>query len=376
MPQKKTQNKKIKKQKAKVQPYTRVMNPVSVGNVQRATQPQITANAKSCRIKHRELLDLIVMSAGFFARTYRINPGVGATFPWLSGQAQGWEQYKFHNLSLKFLPTCSTTEPGVLVMFVDYDPTDSPPGTVRDAMANSTATAGPVRNASTVTANPVALLGGLKKKYVETQMSNASEPRSTDSGNFFVVTENGNSQTQIGAVWIEYDVEFFYPQRATPSAFSQAIGVDASATSDTPFGLPAGGLIQTAGHLIHNVVGYYPNGTVVPGSSAEVLTLKNIVSGAKYLINAYVNTNGAAADTLLTTALSADGVLQPTEPLVQPSLTGTGAKATSFVWQTPSWLTSQTEVGVSVYDPASFFANAARLTVERLPNVALPLAYP
>jgi hypothetical protein len=370
-----TRNQKPKGKKSKrVRPYTKVVNPVSVGSIQKATQPKIQATAKSCRIRHRELMDLIDMSAAFESRTYRINPGVGSTFPWLSGQAQGWEQYKFHSLALRYVPTCSTTEPGVIVMFVDYDPTDSPPTTVRDAMTNATATAGPVRNGSTVVTNTIALLGGLKAKYIETQLSASSDLRSTDSGNFIIATEGGNN-IQVGAIWIEYDVEFMYPQRATPAAYSHAIGFDAAATTTEPFGLVAGQKIPTLGHLIHDVVGYYPDGTVAAGTPNRVVTLKNLVAGARYLINTYVNTTGSAAPTQLFSALGLEGVVQAVDTLVEPTLSGTGFKAASFTWRAPEWITSATKAWVSVVDTGTVFPDAARVSIERIPETIPSLAF-
>lgn len=376
MPPIRNGKRKVKKPKARVQPYAKVSNPISVGCVQKATQPKVVANAKSCRIKHRELLDLIDMSAGFEARSYRINPGVASTFPWLSGQSQGWEQYRFHSLALRYLPTCATTEPGVMVMFVDYDPTDSPPTTIRDGMTNSTATAGPVRNAATIITNTAGLLGGLKSKYVETQMSAQSDARSTDSGNFFILTEGGNN-VQVGAVWVEYDVELLYPQRATPSAYSHAIGNDATATSVNIFGVPAGGQLTTVGHLIHNIVGKYPDGTPtsLASDASKQVALKNLLAGARYLVNAYANTTGSAAPTQLTGALSLDGVGQTVEPLVSPSLSGTGFKNVSFVWRAPEWLTSASRVIVGLLDSGTVMPDSARISVERIPETAIPFAY-
>lgn len=375
MPPARNNKPKGKKARKTVRPYTKVANPISVGSVQKATQPRVTATAKSCRIRHRELMDIIDMSDTFEARAYRINPGVGATFPWLSGQAQGWEQYKFHSLQLRYLPTCSTTEPGVVVMFVDYDPTDSAPTTVRDAMTNATATAGPVRNGSLVTTNTVALLGGLKAKYVETQLSGPSDPRSTDSGKFYIVTDGGNN-VQVGAVWVEYDIEFMYPQRSTPSAYSQVIGYDAGASLAQPFGVAAGVKVNTVGHLIHDVVGTYSNGEVVAGATpAAVVTLKNLIAGARYLVNAYVNTTGNGATTSLASNLAIDGVVQAVDALVYPSLLGTGFKNASFTWVAPEWLTSATKVWVSAIDAATVRPDAARITVERIPETPVPFAW-
>lgn len=375
MPPVRNNKPKGKKVKKTVRPYSKVANPISVGSVQKATQPRVTANAKSCRIRHRELMDIIDMSITYEARAYRINPGVGATFPWLSGQAQGWEQYKFHSLQLRYLPTCSTTEPGVIVMFVDYDPTDSAPTTVRDAMTNATATAGPVRNGSLVNTNTVALLGGLKAKYVETQLSGPSDPRSTDSGTFYIVTDGGNN-VQVGAVWIEYDVEFMYPQRSTPSAYSQAVGNDASASLAAPFGVYVGEKIATAGHLIHDVVGTYPNGDIVAGATpSAVVTLKNIIAGARYLVNVYANTTGNGATTTLSSNLALDNIVQSVNALVMPSLIGTGFKNASYTWRAPDWITSATKIWVSVVDAATVRPDAARITVERIPETSVPFAW-
>lgn len=87
----------------------------------------------SIRIKKREFIANIDSSILFSNSSFNLNPGIAATFPWLAGIAQNYEQYHFNGLVFQLVSTCSdsislTTNLGLgsVAVATDYDASDSP----------------------------------------------------------------------------------------------------------------------------------------------------------------------------------------------------------------------------------------------------------
>lgn len=76
-------------------------------------------------VKHRELFTTI--EGGTFSQgSYKIQPGLNLSFPWLSGLAPAFEMYEIRSLSFEYVSRCPTTTAGLIYMAVDYDAADSP----------------------------------------------------------------------------------------------------------------------------------------------------------------------------------------------------------------------------------------------------------
>jgi hypothetical protein len=207
---------------------------------QRSAEPRIRGSFRSTRIVHRELVASITGSSSFaVANTFALNPGLAATFPWLSTQALGWEQYKFHKLRFCYYSRCSTATPGSMMLVPDYDAADAQPTTEIVASAYRDV----VEEVPWVTEfccdlDPKAMIEPGDRKYVRTQALAANlDVKTYDSGQMFVCTTDG-SATNWGKLWVEYDVEFFVPQLPpsgvtyTPSSQTiQAAGGSISASA-------------------------------------------------------------------------------------------------------------------------------------------------
>jgi len=59
------------------------------------------------RICHKELIGTIYSTTGFNVEKYEVNPGLHATFPWLSGVARNFQQYNIEGMAFVYQPTCS-----------------------------------------------------------------------------------------------------------------------------------------------------------------------------------------------------------------------------------------------------------------------------
>lgn len=98
----------------------------------------------SNRIRHREFVSQVVGPQAGFAQyaysTFSVNPGIFSTFPYLSGIAANFEQYRVRGLIFEFVSTSSnysaTTQLGAVMMSAQYR-SDASGYSTRMAIENS-----------------------------------------------------------------------------------------------------------------------------------------------------------------------------------------------------------------------------------------------
>jgi len=198
---------------------------VSYAKGQRSGEPKFLGrSAQSTRIVHRELITSISGSATFtVANSFALNPGIAATFPWLSVEAQGWEQYRFHRVRFCYYARCSTATPGSMMLVPDYDAADAAPSTEQIASSyRDVVEEVPWVVEFCCNLDPRAMLEPASRKFVRTGPLAANlDIKTYDGGNLFVCTTDG-SATNWGKLWVEYDVEFFVPQLPPTGSQQQA----------------------------------------------------------------------------------------------------------------------------------------------------------
>jgi len=109
--------------------------PVAYTRIVRGSKPKFTQTSGSVRITHREYISQVEGAvAGFHvnndygsANDYSLNPLNYTVFNWLPTIAGNFDQYKFVNISLHYVPLCATTEPGRVALFFDKDSEDPGP---------------------------------------------------------------------------------------------------------------------------------------------------------------------------------------------------------------------------------------------------------
>jgi hypothetical protein len=175
-----------------------------------------SVDRNSRRIVHRELIGTVNGSIAFTVNKYSLNPGLVRTFPWLSTQAAGWEQYRFNKLEFQFVTRTATSTVGSVIMAPDYDPLD--PNPTSEAYASSymdaTENATWVDQVCRLSTKAMFPLG--PRKYIRSS-NIAGDLRTFDCGNFFLCTVEEVGADAIGKLWVEYDVELSVPQ-LVPSA--------------------------------------------------------------------------------------------------------------------------------------------------------------
>ena len=189
----------------------------------RSTVPKSRAGRGNRRIYHAELVGNVSGATSFTTTKYPLNPGMEETFPWLSTQASGWEQYRFHSLKFIYVTRAATTKIGSVMLIPEYDPTDPLPTTEEIASAYE----GCIEDASwkniVCVLSPPAMHGNLARKFIrDCEVPNSL--KNYDAGQFIMAVTQQDNTDAIGKLWVEYDVEFFVPQRiaATPAGRGHA----------------------------------------------------------------------------------------------------------------------------------------------------------
>ena len=186
----------------------------------------------SVRITHKEYLGNIDGSTAFVGRVYPLNPGVSTTFPWLAGIAPNYQQYRFNGVVFQYVSTSAfalgTTNSalGKVMMATNYNAEDPPftstVGMLATQFSNYCRPADSIMHAiecaPTETASNV--------YYVRTDIDGKEKDlRLTDIGFTEVAVEGMQSNTEVGGLWISYDITLLKPilnpQNAMSDGFDQ-----------------------------------------------------------------------------------------------------------------------------------------------------------
>lgn len=226
----------------------------------------------SQRIVHREKISkLTTPGTGAFTvlASIAMNPGIAASFPWLSNEAQGWESYRFNRLRYIWVPTSGTAVAGNIIMAPDYDASDAAPAgeTFMSSYTDAEEANVWARFASDL---EVDLLNGeTRRKFVRLgALASNQDIKLYDSGNFFVVSTD-DAVANSGKLWVEYDVHFFNPQ--TPPGGFQAAGTLQNGSGTLTAAAPWGTAPLATGSLVLSATG-------------DVVTISNVQVGQEVFV--------------------------------------------------------------------------------------------
>lgn len=222
--------------------------------------PQIVNYAGGTVVSHREYLGPIRASDLFEITRYDVNPGDKKLFPWLSGIAGNFQQYRMRGMIVTFKSTSSdatittNTNIGTVMMCTDYD-VDDPAPFNKAAMMNYEQAVDNKPSSSfqhIVECDPAqSRNNGVYHIRTEDRSDLQADRRSLkdyDYASFYVATEgmqlSGGIRHPVGELWVSYEIELLKPQllhssseaRGSTIVFSRFNNV----THTQPFGLSAG----------------------------------------------------------------------------------------------------------------------------------------
>jgi len=283
-----------------------VAAPVAFSSRTRISSPKIRATRNMCHIHHKEFLaNLTGTAAWTLKNTYALNPGLPASFPWLSTQAQAWEMYKFNSIKFIFHTFAPTSTAGAVSLIPDYDAADGQPPNELAASSYQNMIEDACWKDIVCSLSPKAMSGIGKEHFVRiTTIS--GDIKTYDSGNFYVATSNSVGTPALGKLWVEYDVMLTVPTNVNSivvGALSFQDITGSGQTSGNNFNSPvsqAGGPITTlamntltfnyAGYWMVTYASYISGGTTTYGAPSYT----GVTSSSNYT---YYNNNNAGSGT-------------------------------------------------------------------------------
>jgi hypothetical protein len=194
--------------------------PLARQRINTTRSPNIRSSGVSTRVRHREYIADVAGVVGFSAVTYAVNPGIAATFPWLSTVADRYESYKFHKLHFVFETDKSASTDGSVQGLIDFDAADSAPTTKANFMGHANAVRSAVWQEFRFDAKAKDLHKFAAERYVRAAaLASNLDIKTYDVGNFFMGAAGCADTSVVGELYVEYDVELTTPQ-LNPAALS------------------------------------------------------------------------------------------------------------------------------------------------------------
>jgi len=179
--------------------------------------PELRSSGLDIRIKHREYLREVFGPVRLPGEPnvdeIAVNPGLVSCFPWLSAIANRYESYTFHKLCLHYMPNCSSSTSGSVILSPDYDVSDGSPDSLAPLQSAPDSVRASVWAESRMDCTASLLRKGLKERYVRSAstVTTGGDIRLYDAVKCFVATVNMTAAVSVGSLWIEYDVSLRTP---------------------------------------------------------------------------------------------------------------------------------------------------------------------
>jgi len=287
--------------------------------------PSFVSDGNGFRVRHREYIrDIVSTGAVFNNYPLAINPGLPETFPWLSSIASNFEEYELHGLLFEFRTlsavavSSTNTALGAVVLATNYDVYDPAFSNKQQMEAYEFSCSGPpcasllhpVECAPRQTVNPI--------KYVRTNgtVPPAGDLRMYDMGLFQIATVGQQAVSNIGELWVTYDVKFLKPK--LPAVVGEVI--PAASFGLTPI----------------SAVGDFFSPKQVPGSTLDVdfqsATSFRINKNGRFVIRLMCNSTNTYSANLTDYSESAGATECKASYWVQPIQLGTGGQLYMAQW--------------------------------------------
>lgn len=299
--------------------------PRSFNYQRRAPTAIATTSKRSARhkitYKESERIASVLGSATYAVATPVVcQPGVVASFPWLSAHAALYEKYKVVAIKYTYTPIKGTDSPGQILMSFDYDAKDEPPTSSIQQTQSTVYATGSVWA-------PLSLVVPMNRSELYTRNGPApagTDIKTYDSGTLFVGAEGCLDTSIHGYLEVAYIIDLMDKQ---PNPMIAA--------RNTPPGLQAVTVIRGG-----------PQGTVFGGSdsvttnpfsavvSGDTMTLSDLVIDNTYIISTVlVSDMGTSALPLNPCQWLGDGLVPiPNEEIYSGFLTENNNQSLATDW--------------------------------------------
>jgi hypothetical protein len=211
-----------------------------------------TAKGEATVFHHREFVGDIVSGAytpgttstAFNLQRYQLNPGNSDLFPWLSTQAQGFQEYEVHGMLMQLITETADFSAnfaiGNMMMSADYNPIATSPVSKVELLEMEYSAS--VKTSSDLIMPIECDRANNAQNHLWIALNNdylGTDARSFDLAAVFVATQGQPAeQTKLAELWNTYEVWFYKPK--LPDTFITGGGAHiqlANCTSGVPFGV-------------------------------------------------------------------------------------------------------------------------------------------
>jgi len=267
--------------------------------------PRITRGQDFTRVQHRELVTNLTGTTAFtVASSLSINPGLSATFPWLSIMANAFEEYRFNSLKVEYFTRTGTNIPGSVIIAPDYDASDGAPASEQIASSYMDSCEDAPWKDIVCTLPSGRLNRADNNRFVRAGALGANQDiKLYDAATVHLCTVDGTA-VNWGKIWLSYDVTFRIPQ-LNPAGNPPFGGGFAGANTQTganPLGIAPttvagskGFTISAASVITFTALGDFLVGYVLTGT---VITAAGGTAGAGVTFGAQAGATFNAAATI------------------------------------------------------------------------------
>lgn len=211
-----------------------VIAPVAVSNPRVSRTATIKNMGKVTRVTHRELILPSLPGSVNWAilSTFNLNPGLPATFPWLSTIASNFAEYRFNSLMFEFVPIAATSTQGEVILTPEYNSSANPPVTEQESVDHRDTIADSCWKRIVMKLSPADLHALGPRKFIR-QYSIAGDIKTYDSGQVFIQAANQLTSATIGKIYIHYSVDLFTPVLENPTILPSQTDVYALTSNQT-----------------------------------------------------------------------------------------------------------------------------------------------
>jgi hypothetical protein len=238
-------------------------------------------NDQSVIVRHKEFIGEVTSSIDYNVQyQLELNPGVAATFPWLSNIAKNYQEYRFKGVIFHYVPTsgsaiASTNNAlGSVMMQTSYRATDAAPDTKREILNEywSTETVPSETTCHPIECNPAE--NPFNVQYVrQTVVPTGDNLLLYDLGRTYIATSGQQSNgVVLGDLWVTYEVEL-----KKPTLYSN---VTSYGTSVTTFATPASTTVKAGVYMDSTtVVRHAMAGNINATGNSRTITIPDRFEG-------------------------------------------------------------------------------------------------
>lgn len=185
--------------------------PVASSTQMHHSEPVMRQTRHGMIVRHSELIGTLTGFANLYTTLqFAINPGLAASFPWLSSLAVKFQQYRFKHLRVWFITRASTDTEGSILLAPSYVPSNGDPPDEETLSAYEGAVEGSAWSNLVVDLLPELLHSTGSANFVRSGYVAAALDL-YDCAKIFIATLGFAAELAAGKIWIDYEVELMVP---------------------------------------------------------------------------------------------------------------------------------------------------------------------